>query len=83
MADNTLICVICSGNYTGYGNNAMPLDEGRCCDDCNWKVIIARMRERQRVAKRASQARRDEEIAIRRADEDNKRAKKDEDAMEE
>ena len=83
MADNTLICVICSGNYTGYGNNAMPLAEGYCCDDCNWKVIIARMRGRERVAKQASQARRDAEIAIYRADEENKRAKKDEDAMEE
>ena len=81
MADNSLICVICSENYTGYGNNAMPLADGYCCDECNWKVVIARGRERERVAKRASQARRDAEIALRRADEENKRA--DEDVMEE
>ena len=84
MADNTLICVICSENYTGYGNNATPVADGYCCDDCNWKVIVARMKERQCEAKRASRARRDAEFALRRADEDNKRAKdEDEDAMEE
>ena len=62
----------------------MPLADGYCCDECNWKVVIARGRERERVAKRASQARWREEIALRRADEENKRTKdEDEDAMEE
>ena len=26
------------------GNNAEPVNDGRCCDDCNWNVVIpARM----------------------------------------
>ena len=28
------------------GNNAMPLKDGRCCDECNYtQVIPARLRE--------------------------------------
>jgi len=23
-----------------HGNNAEPVNSGRCCDDCNWKVVI-------------------------------------------
>tara|TARA_R110001606_G_C15133478_1_gene623668 strand:+ start:113 stop:295 length:183 start_codon:yes stop_codon:yes gene_type:complete len=23
-----------------WGNNAEPVNSGRCCDDCNWKVVI-------------------------------------------
>ena len=26
------------------GNNAHPLDEGRCCDNCNDMVVAARIR---------------------------------------
>lgn len=29
------ICVLCKKEYEGYGNNAQPLKEGRCCDFCN------------------------------------------------
>jgi hypothetical protein len=38
-----LICVIC-GKAIGdeFGNNAMPVIEGRCCDKCNWEVVIPR-----------------------------------------
>jgi hypothetical protein len=25
-----------------HGNNAEPIKEGRCCDDCNWNVVIPR-----------------------------------------
>lgn len=29
----------------GYGNNAEPINSGRCCDMCNWtKVIPERIR---------------------------------------
>ncbi len=36
-------CVICGKQITGYGNNPWPLaDSGRCCDNCNGKVITAR-----------------------------------------
>ena len=37
-------CVICKKEFDGYGNNAEPLAEGRCCDACNEKVIIARLK---------------------------------------
>jgi len=37
-------CCICSLEYIGYGNNATPVKEGRCCDVCNsFKVVPARM----------------------------------------
>jgi hypothetical protein len=35
-------CVLCGKNYSGLGNNAMPVAAGRCCDKCNIKVIMAR-----------------------------------------
>jgi hypothetical protein len=37
------VCAICSGPYKGHGNNAEPIESGRCCDTCNSSVIIARM----------------------------------------
>lgn len=38
------VCCICGKKFTGYGNNPYPIKEdGRCCDDCNNKVIIARL----------------------------------------
>lgn len=33
-------CVICGKEFQGYGNNAMPVKEGRCCEDCNVYVVI-------------------------------------------
>ena len=45
----TLTCSICDIEYTGWGNNAWPINEGRCCDDCNGNHVllarIARMRK--------------------------------------
>jgi hypothetical protein len=38
-------CSICKGQYHGYGNNAQPVNNGRCCGDCNAMVVIpARMK---------------------------------------
>ena len=34
------VCCICGEEYTGYGNNAEPYKEGRCCDKCNMKFVI-------------------------------------------
>jgi len=34
------ICSICKREYVGWGNNANPVNDGRCCDECNWKVVI-------------------------------------------
>ena len=34
------ICSICFRDYEGYGNNAEPINSGRCCDSCNGMVVI-------------------------------------------
>ncbi len=39
---NQKICSICGKNYEGYGNNAQPVNNGRCCDKCNATVVIPR-----------------------------------------
>mgnify|MGYP003660913656 FL=1 len=42
-------CKICKCEYEGYGNNAEPVNHGRCCDTCNiTKVIPARLKLIQR-----------------------------------
>ncbi len=33
-------CSICKFPYTGYGNNAAPINDGRCCDACNLEKVI-------------------------------------------
>ena len=33
-------CSICGMEYTGMGNNAEPINRGRCCDDCNDRFVI-------------------------------------------
>lgn len=34
-------CCICHNKFKGYGNNPYPVcEDGRCCDDCNWKVVV-------------------------------------------
>ena len=33
-------CCICGKEYTHWGNNALPVSDGRCCDVCNDTVII-------------------------------------------
>ena len=34
------ICSICGQEYYGYGNNAQPVNNGRCCDECNRMAVI-------------------------------------------
>jgi hypothetical protein len=36
-------CCLCTQPYKGYGHNAQPLMEGRCCDKCNEKVVGERI----------------------------------------
>lgn len=37
-------CILCDKDFEGMGNNAKPLADGRCCDECNLrKVIPARL----------------------------------------
>ena len=33
-------CSICGQTVVGYGNNARPVNGGRCCDECNDTVVI-------------------------------------------
>ena len=33
-------CGICQEMYIGYGNNALPVIDGKCCDKCNFGVVI-------------------------------------------
>lgn len=38
-------CVLCSEDYKGFGHNPWPLNggRGRCCDNCNGYVLLARI----------------------------------------
>lgn len=40
ISDEKLICSICGKEYVGYGNNAQPVNDRLCCDECNLKVVI-------------------------------------------
>lgn len=33
-------CSICGMKFIGEGNNAEPVNHGRCCDDCNMMEVI-------------------------------------------
>lgn len=33
-------CSVCGNHYVGYGNNAQPVNEGRCCNDCNKSYVM-------------------------------------------
>jgi len=37
------ICSLCGRGYHGYGHNAQPLSNGRCCDPCNVDVVASRL----------------------------------------
>lgn len=39
MTKNTNTCSICGKKYSGFGNNAAPINQGRCCDMCNDTVV--------------------------------------------
>ena len=41
LCENEIIPDVVSG--WDQGNNAQPLAEGRCCDDCNMAVVSSRM----------------------------------------
>jgi hypothetical protein len=41
--DQDKTCVLCGEEFTEFGNNPAPLkslDEGRCCDKCNWEKVM-------------------------------------------
>ena len=42
------ICGLIIGKFSGsrgFGHNAQPINDGRCCDECNNLVIIERIKE--------------------------------------
>ena len=41
-------CCMCGETYKGYGHNAQPIYNARCCDDCNALVLIGRLNLRER-----------------------------------
>ena len=38
-------CVMCEEEIVGFGNNAQPVQDGRCCDICNGYVLHVRIKE--------------------------------------
>lgn len=56
------VCCICGEEYTGYGNNAEPYKEGRCCDECNRKFVIPSRLNKLRSTKNESLKLTEEEL---------------------
>lgn len=54
-------CVICHQPFEGYGNNAEPVAEGRCCDECNIKVVIPARIEEMNKSKKLDEAKEKDE----------------------
>jgi hypothetical protein len=51
MNDPQKICSICQAPFDEFGNNAAPVNAGRCCNLCNDTVVIpARIRRMRREA---------------------------------
>jgi hypothetical protein len=46
------VCSICGGAIVGFGNDAWPVNDGRCCDQCNVERVISARLLRERDAKR-------------------------------
>jgi hypothetical protein len=44
-------CSICGGAIVGFGNDAWPVKDDRCCDQCNAERVIPALRLRERDAK--------------------------------
>lgn len=37
---NKMKCCICGKMFEGFGHNAEPVKNGRCCDHCNYNVVL-------------------------------------------
>jgi hypothetical protein len=52
-SENAHACSICGGLLSGDGNDAEPVSDGSCCDDCNERYVIpVRLEEELRAAER-------------------------------
>jgi len=38
-------CSICGVVFKAWGNNAAPINDGRCCDECNGMVVARRIQQ--------------------------------------
>lgn len=38
-------CSICGKKFTEYGNNAQPINDGICCDNCNYSIVVPKRLE--------------------------------------
>jgi hypothetical protein len=57
MKKPTFICSICQRACEGFGNNAEPVNDGRCCDRCDNEIVIpARIRQMQRFMAQPNRA---------------------------
>lgn len=57
MKEKIKTCSICGLNLTdSYGNNAQPINDGRCCNDCNEIVINRRINDLYRKKREAKEA---------------------------
>lgn len=36
------VCSICGKEFTEFGNDAWPVNDGICCDECNMNVVVPR-----------------------------------------
>ena len=54
--DTIEICCLCGNGYIGFGNNAYPIKEDKCCDNCNKDYVIPerikRINERESKCKK-------------------------------
>ena len=48
-------CSICKEKIEGFGHNAQPINDGKCCDECNNLVIIERIKEMSNDNARSTQ----------------------------
>ena len=45
-----LECCICGKQFKGHGHNPHPIEtEGVCCDECNTKVVMARIKQLEQM----------------------------------
>ena len=46
-------CSICGNIYTHWGNNAQPINNGRCCDNCNYMKVFPARIDQMRMSQRS------------------------------
>lgn len=46
------ICSICGMPYEGHGNNAQPVNDGRCCNECDEEIVVPRRMQDAAIERR-------------------------------